>query len=170
MTPPPTHAADWRALAASFARVAERFVAWCDDQTRPWTLHDAEHALLELLLAGHALVDAEDDDSDASAEDDVTNDEWRTVYERGRELPFDHYHGVLAPHDFERDPTVGTESLSDDLADVYRDVLGGLHAWRAGRLGHAVHEWRHGYEFHWGQHAANALAAMREYAFRGVPD
>lgn len=163
----PNAGMDGGGRAATFAAVAERYVGWAEDRTRPWALEYAEQLLLDLLRAGLALEAVSEEVSGTPAHDEVTDAEWRAVFERGRELPFDFYWGALAPHDFERDPAIGTESLSDDLADVYRDVLCGLRAWRAGRAGHAVHEWRFGHEHHWGQHAANAVAAIREYAFRG---
>ena len=51
-------------------------------------------------------------------------------------------------------------SLSDDIADIYRDLQGGLVAFRAGEIDDAVWEWRFGFDTHWGRHAAHGLFAL----------
>jgi hypothetical protein len=163
-------ARDWRARLDDFALSAERFVRWAEDPQRPWTLDDAERLLLELLRHGLELVDAPDEvdeDDERPEPDDVTDAEWKTVFKRGAELPFDSYWAALQPHEFDEEQRLRVDSLSDDLADTYRDVLRGLRAYRAARLGDASHEWRFGHQSHWGQHAANAVAAIREFRFGG---
>jgi hypothetical protein len=57
----------------------------------------------------------------------------------------------------------GDTSLSDDLADLYRDLKDGLALWHAGNpqsRTDAIWEWRFGFENHWGRHALSALRDM----------
>lgn len=51
--------------------------------------------------------------------------------------------------------------LSDCLADIYKELREGLAAIDAGRRDEAVWDWRFGWEYHWGRHAWEALAAIR---------
>jgi hypothetical protein len=64
---------------------------------------------------------------------------------------FDPYEGEM--------PVVA--SLADDIADIYRDLKKGFALLDAGgSRDRAVWEWRHGFEHHWGRHAAHALYAV----------
>mgnify|MGYP001812118837 CR=1 FL=1 len=74
--------------------------------------------------------------------------------------PTDHYWEVFDPLAPEPDdPTVG--SLSDDVADIYRDLMEGLEHYRLGRVEEAVWTWRFQREIHWGNHAVDALRALQ---------
>lgn len=59
------------------------------------------------------------------------------------------------------DPVIG--DLGDNLADIYRDLLTGLTAFRMGsevqRL-EAIWDWRFGFEVHWGRHLVSALRSL----------
>jgi len=51
--------------------------------------------------------------------------------------------------------------VSDDLADIWRDLKQGLLALEAGALADDVlWEWRFGFYTHWGRHATEALRAL----------
>ena len=51
-------------------------------------------------------------------------------------------------------------SLDDDFLDTYRDLTRGLRLYDAGHVEAAGWEWRHSFDWHWGQHAVGALRAL----------
>jgi hypothetical protein len=67
------------------------------------------------------------------------------------------------PHDFEAkdEPVVGL--LSDDLADICRDLSEGLSSAKSGHIKEACFEWSQSYRTHWSRHAVSALAAIELY-------
>ena len=59
------------------------------------------------------------------------------------------------------DAVVG--SLSDDMGDIYEDLMRGLRVFdgkRATRQTDAAWVWRESFYFHWGEHATSALRAL----------
>jgi hypothetical protein len=71
----------------------------------------------------------------------------------------DSYRQVYDPFESAEHDVVGG-SLSDDLADIYRDLKRGVDEWcDADSVGRQdiVWEWRFGFESHWGQHLLSAL-------------
>jgi hypothetical protein len=56
------------------------------------------------------------------------------------------------------EPVLG--SLSDDITDIYRDVVTGLREYEAGRRTQALWEWGFGFQAHWGEHATGAIRAL----------
>jgi Domain of unknown function (DUF5063) len=81
------------------------------------------------------------------------------------------YFDPTAPPTSELGPVEG--DLADDLADIYRDIKGGLLAWEAGEdrwVAGAVYDWKWpGLQSHWGVHAVGALRALHPLAFlRGL--
>lgn len=170
------------ATAIAFAALAERFCALIEAHPRLSSvefLHQT-HALLPLLYAGglglpDVSVDGEPDGAakadDARAElsdddcDRAMDDEMRALCrglgERiGAERDF--YAEVFDPYSDTREPVIG--SLADDLADIYRDLVDGLRAWRSGDRADAVWRWRFGFQVHWGEHATSALRALHARA------
>jgi hypothetical protein len=94
--------------------------------------------------------------------DRITHDQWHRLYkEIGARLgEADHYRMVFDPADPTDSEAIVT-TLSDDLADIYRDLkdalpVGGDETVDADRL------WalRWSFETHWGQHALSALTAI----------
>lgn len=56
-----------------------------------------------------------------------------------------------------------TNTLSDDLSDIYGDIKRGLIAYQKGTarsVSAAVWEWKDQFNFHWGDHAVDALRAI----------
>jgi hypothetical protein len=51
--------------------------------------------------------------------------------------------------------------LSDDLADIFAEVDGGLRWFDAGQPSEAVWEWGFGLVHHWGEHATSAIRALQ---------
>jgi hypothetical protein len=77
----------------------------------------------------------------------------------------DIYWEVFDPYEL-AEPVAG--SLSDDILDVYRDVLRGLRQWEGGDYAAAVWGWRFSFESHWGDHAVDALRALHRACGRGT--
>lgn len=67
----------------------------------------------------------------------------------------------------DQEPVVVNLPLADDLADIWRDLRGGLDSLAStGVVADAVWEWRFNFEIHWGAHAIEALRAVHA-ALRG---
>ena len=116
--------------------------------------------LLELYRAGVALPPEWSDELEGRAElERVDDTEWRRAYEASRRLPLDHYGDVFDPTATPPEGAV-VGSISDDLADIYRDVVTGLRAYRRGDRAGAVWEWSFGLHSHWGAHATGAIRAL----------
>ncbi|MEO0574357.1 MAG: DUF5063 domain-containing protein [Pseudomonadota bacterium] len=58
-------------------------------------------------------------------------------------------------------PVVG--DLSDDLVDVYRDIVPVLSIYEKGRVDEAEDHWRFWFHFHWGEHVTSANRALWSY-------
>ena len=67
------------------------------------------------------------------------------------------YREVFDP--FEEEPPVFCD-LKDDLADISCDLQDGIAAYESGLVGRAAFTWRDGSEFHWGNHAVDAIRAL----------
>lgn len=74
----------------------------------------------------------------------------------------------FGPHDIYWevfDPYVDEErvagSLSDDFLDIYRDLKRGLVAFDNGQQQDAVWDWRFHFDYHWGEHAVDALRPLQ---------
>ncbi len=88
------------------------------------------------------------------------NGEHARVRGRFAGFSFNFYRVVFEPHDLESDdePVIGM--LSDDLADIYRDLAEGLDQAKQGNLEAACFDWSFSYRTHWARHAVHALAAI----------
>ncbi len=86
-----------------------------------------------------------------------------------KHLPIDMYgvvgNPLLLPPD---DPGIG--SVVDDLSDIYRDVVTGLRAYRAGNRAQAVWECAFGFTHHWGEHATGAIQAIHAWLAANAPE
>jgi hypothetical protein len=65
-----------------------------------------------------------------------------------------------------------TQSISDDLADIYTDLID-ANNWSLldpdGKLG-VLWNWRYGYETHWGNHAVSAFRALHFLLYSHLRD
>jgi|AntDryMetagUQ889_1029465.scaffolds.fasta_scaffold07066_2 hypothetical protein len=67
----------------------------------------------------------------------------------------------LAIDDGKPDPEVMAGDLSDDLADIWRDLKAGLRGLDEGGPEMSIRwEWRWGFYNHWGPHATSALTVL----------
>jgi hypothetical protein len=86
-----------------------------------------------------------------------------------RRLPFDLYGEVFDTLPIPPEmPVVG--SLTDDLTDIYRDVVSGLREYGGGRIATAVWEWGFHLQIHWGEHATSAIRALHCWLAANAPD
>ena len=94
----------------------------------------------------------------------VGDDEWNAVQvTAAARLPLDWYAVVCDPLTVPPEVEAGIGSLSDDIADIYRDVVVGLREYDAGRREPAVWQWKFWLARHWGQHATEAIAALHAW-------
>lgn len=89
----------------------------------------------------------------------ISHEDWKLVYQRFSALPFNYYEYCCTPYELTFEPA-GIGDLADDLADVWRDLKGGLALYQAGHLNAAVWKWRFDFWGHWGKHATSAIYAL----------
>lgn len=95
----------------------------------------------------------------------VAHESWKTIYEdlQNRLSERNSYWKVFDPWQ-DVEPIRG--SISDDLADTWRDLKAGLLVLDAGSLANAVAEWRFSFHYHWGpNHATHVLRPLLTIAF-----
>lgn len=144
-----------------FAEAAAAFCAWCE--SAPGEDENAEAALavghlskLYLFATDLAAPEDFDEDIDGEGSDDAT---WDAVFKRCAAFPFSLYGEVFHPHVVpSEEPVIG--DLGHDIADIHRDLIGGVGLYRAGHVAEAQIDWRMGFEMHWGRHAISALRAL----------
>lgn len=143
-----------------FAEAAAAYAAWCRAEPAAEARADARDALAHLArlvqLALRLELPAVDGDAEYAGTDEA---EWRRVYERVGALPVGMYGECLDPLEVPPGET-GLGDLADDLADIDRDLVRGLAAWRAGDHAAAEWEWRFHFQVHWGRHATAAMHAL----------
>jgi len=103
----------------------------------------------------------------------ISHETWQALRDHvGRKLSRDYYWDIFEPLEKEKpEPVVG--SISDDLADIWRDVKPGIAEIDAGRAtspNEAVWHWRSSFETHWGRHAAGAVVALHSLCFGQFAD
>ena len=105
--------------------------------------------------------------------DGITQPHWQTVCKRIRDrLQRDYYWQIFEPLEVASpQPVVG--SLSDDLADIWRDLKPGLLAIEKNdddRAGDVVWQWRSSFETHWAKHAAGAIGGLTALCYGEFAD
>jgi hypothetical protein len=134
----------------AFAAAATRFIQFVEHSE---TL-DSEafvrnvQPLVVDVYSGAMSLDGGEPADDAEPPASMSTEEWLTLFQRLQRQ--------LAAFD-----AVVDGSLSDDIADIYRDLRDGLITYDAGATGEAVWKWRTEFESHWGQHAAHAIYALQ---------
>ncbi|PTX99226.1 hypothetical protein DB345_02300 [Spartobacteria bacterium LR76] len=120
-----------------------------------WTFRD-----LLLRLIFHITAVESHQQAGEHENDGPSNEEFARAVKKLKALPFDYYRVVFDPHDFEEKAEPVTGSLSDDLADIYRDLAEGMALARDGHIDDACFHWALTYRSHWARHAVSALAAI----------
>ncbi len=93
---------------------------------------------------------------------DITHEQWREMFDRLREYlgRHDQYWLIFDPVKKDvADPNLC--NLSDDLADIWRDLKNGLLHWDGGPgSSEIVWQWRFHFHGHWSDHMAAALRTI----------
>jgi len=144
-----------------FSSVVSEYCSWAENggETQANDLKKAISLLAELYSTILELTDERCGEDIASKE--VTQDEWRDVFERFSSLPLQHYSVAYSPSTLDEAPVTG--NVADDLADIYRDLKNGLSLYEDGCIPEAVWEWKFSFNTHWGRHVVSALHALHCY-------
>jgi hypothetical protein len=181
----------------AFAAVAEQFCALIEGHEAYGGLQflTAVHPVLAHLYAAaldlpdtSILFDDDQDPEDGTPDDAVEQaggptehepdpdrlelESWKRLF-KSLQAKFgerEFYREIFDPYESREEAPELYGSLSDDLADIYRDVRSGLLKWRRGDSGEALWEWWFHFEIHWGEHASGAVRAMYALSrWRDVP-
>lgn len=146
---------------AAFVDQARRYCAFVEkagERSLSVRLADARERLLQLYQAGCALPRIAAPEGNGRGPHPARPEAWPGFED------FEIYWEVFDPY---VDEQRVSGSLSDDVLDVYFDVLRGLRLWDAESAKAAVvWEWRHGFDGHWGDHAIDALRALHRACAR----
>ena len=158
-------------MACDFAHNAELYVSWFDDvvsdEVTPLSMRKLHEALALIAAAAARLTAvAPGDKTDSDFEKD------RDLVAILREkLPVDAYSVVFNPFEYDplevNPPKPVMAMLSDDLDDVYSDVMKGLTLFRNGEIRNALWHWHFAYYTHWGRHLSHAQSAIWQYLSEG---
>ncbi len=140
-----------------FAREAAAFCAWAE--APPGPLDEEVDTALRLVSQLYRLALDLPDLFDEECAADIPHEHWAAIHQRFGMLPLDYYGVCLDPADL-TDLTLGLGDVADDLADIWRDMKGGLALYRKGNRAAAAWEWRNAFRTHWGQHATSVLHAL----------
>ena len=144
-----------------FAEQAGEFQEWARHGIGegPVAARKALEQITQLYVAGLALPQPWSKDcSEEHDAHEVPADEVDAVVAACSGLPLDFYWEAIDPS--ETPAELGVGSLSDDIGDIYKDVVGGLVEFQAGRRAEAQWEWSFNLEHHWGAHATSAMRAL----------
>ena len=153
---------------AAFATAAEEYCDWAEAAPADaWAeAHRARQLLMELLRRAIELPDVFSEVPETTG---VGDEEYRRTYERFGALPFNFYSECFDPLIVPAETPVIAD-LADDLADIWRDVKGGLMLWYAEATHGAAWHWRFHFESHWGHHATAAVYALQAWFSQHIDD
>lgn len=146
----------------AFVEVARRYCTFIEDASSlslSARAHRAFELLAELVHAAKRLPEGGEHSPDVEGEIAMPAN-WPGLGQ------FDTYWELFDP--YERDSIVGA-SLTDDLLDIYRDLGRGFLAWDSGHKSSAMWDWKFHFEIHWGDHAVDALRALKRVCNRMGP-
>ena len=143
----------------NFADLAYEYCSWAENLADPSDddLKRAHRLLCELQLNALSLPDLDSEDTN----DQLTKEDWMDVRTRFQKFNIDQYWKVFDVFADSEGPVLCT--ISDDLADIYRDLKEGLILFDRGKVNEAVWEWRFNYFIHWGRHLTGAQSAIHQY-------
>src|SRR5271166_6881339 len=159
---------------STFTALARSYCSFIEDSAAPNSWVFAQTCLTQLLcLYQAALLLPETGPENADLLERIKHETWSTVRQNvERKLARDHYWEVFEPLEQDKpEPVVG--SLSDDLADIWRDLSPGVAAidsLKPSSVCDVVWSWRNSFEIHWGHHAASAIAALHALCFGQFAD
>jgi Domain of unknown function (DUF5063) len=146
----------------SFPVLAEKYCSWSMAVDRD-ALYDYRTAIRLLPALYIAAIDLpEYPQSDTGDVPSCSDDEWKSVYNRFRTMPVGLY-PVILDYSADSNHPVGYGDLLDDLADIYRDLVGPLRVYEAGHSDTALWYWRWGFRHHWGDHIVSAIHVLHHF-------
>ena len=157
-----------------FTAQARTYCSFIEDGHAPNSWIFAQRCLTQLLCLYHlALQLPEIAPASEDLFENIKQDAWNAVRENiAKTLARDYYWEVFEPLEQDQpEPVLG--SLSDDLADIWRDLKPGVAMMETGSaalVSDVVWQWRISFETHWGQHAATAIAALHAICFGPFAD
>ena len=147
-----------------FEIAARQYCEWAESESGRGEeeMISAMKHLLKLMELAYDIGLPGDKDITDGDDPKVNAAQYRKIVSRFSNLPFKNYseifdNTVVPPEE----PVVG--DISDDLADVYRDLKEGLMSWDAGNRGDAQFAWALGFRSHWGEHATSAIRAIHMF-------
>jgi hypothetical protein len=158
----------------AFTDQARRYCALLEDEgvRNSWIF--AQECLRALLrLYDWALLLPNTEPTTDESLDRIAHLDWEAVRKRVSErLQRDYYWQIFEPLAVEPpEPVAG--SLSDDLADIWRELKVGLLAMDDtphDKNSNIVWHWRFSFESHWAQHAAGAIGALNALCYGQFAD
>jgi Domain of unknown function (DUF5063) len=151
----------------NFAEIVRRYCDWSESSFGEIEveIQTAQKILAEL---NYFVLDLPDDDSEDDIKlEDVSTEQWTLVRDRFTHLPIDGYWTIFDPTKDKENDAVFAQ-LSDDLADIYRDIKYGLLLFDAGHFSEAVWEWKFNYKIHWGRHLLSAQKVIYCWNFTNI--
>jgi hypothetical protein len=145
-----------------FAYVARGYCLWAEAApgAGETDMLIARRHLASLLALALDLPNCASKANDLGA---ISPEAWGSVLKRFGELPVNYYNNCIDPLCAAgAEPSLG--DLADDLADIWRDLKGGLALFDAGNVTAAAFAWSEGFSIHWGRHAASALYILQCWA------
>ena len=159
---------------SAFTAEARDYCAFVEDSPTSNSWIFTQECLTRVLrLYQAALLLPELSPESADLLEGIKHERWNTVRESiERRLSRDYYWVVFEPLEQDK-PELVLGLLSDDLADIWRDLNPGITAIDSGRttfVSNVVWNWRFSFETHWGQHAASAIYALHALCFGKFAD
>jgi Domain of unknown function (DUF5063) len=158
----------------AFAAMAEDYCALiesAESTDRSLLLGELASSLSSLYAAALELPNVQTR-TDELLSEGLTHEQWEALYDQLEALFGDYAAYRTAGPLPEEEAQLYESTVSDDLADIYRDLKGGLLALSAGAPRNEVlWEWRFGFWTHWGSHTVEALRVIHaRLAERGGPE
>jgi hypothetical protein len=159
---------------AAFVAEARRYCALIEG-VEPTGTRSFQKECLTVLLALYQrlLLVPMADPEEPELAGRISHEEWQAIRDRtATRTEHDLYWEVFEPFARDKpDPIYG--SISDDLADIWREVRVGLLTFDSGKpncVQSAVWHWRFSFGFHWGHHLADAIRAFTALDAAGLAD
>lgn len=111
-----------------FAAEAIAFREWaaCGTDSGETAARNALLHITKLYIAALELPPVPSEELNGQHDDDRVDDaEWRAILSSASRLPFDYYGAIIDPLIVPPEDSPVVCSLSDDIADIYRDVVSG---------------------------------------------
>jgi hypothetical protein len=163
---------DTRAVK-DFTAVSEKYRLLIDNRSKYSNikiLQDCYVLLPQLCSCGMSLPEIK---RFVSYQRDFPQSTWYIMFDSLQskiEQRYDSY-VIVDPYEINSKPLLA--SLSDDLSNIYRDIIPGLNDWDKAspdlKRG-IIWEWQFSYEIHWGNHATSAFNAIHFLLFSKIED